>query len=60
MLIEQDKVLVERFTRQGNEWLLTEFKSLDDSLPLASIGCEIALREIYALIEFPGKAAAGL
>jgi Uma2 family endonuclease len=59
VLIAQDKVRVERFTRQGNQWVLTEFKSLDDTLPLASIGCEIALREIYALIEFPGGAAAG-
>jgi Uma2 family endonuclease len=60
VLIAQDKVLVERYTQQGNEWLRTDFKSLDDALPLASIGCEIALREIYALIEFPGEAAAGV
>jgi Uma2 family endonuclease len=60
VLVAQDKILVERYTRQGNEWLRTDFKSLDDTLPLASIGCEIALREIYALIEFPGEAAAGV
>lgn len=59
MLIAQDKVHVERYTRQGNDWLLTEFNSLDDSLSLASIGCEISLREIYAQIEFPGDAATG-
>ncbi|MGP0063977.1 MAG: Uma2 family endonuclease [Isosphaeraceae bacterium] len=59
VLISQDKVLVERFTRRENEWVLTEFRSLDDILPLESIGCQIALREIYALIEFSGKAAAG-
>jgi Uma2 family endonuclease len=59
VLIAQDKVLVERYTRQGDQWLLTEFKSLDDILPLTSIGCEIALREIYALIEFPAEKAQG-
>jgi len=59
VLVAQDKVLVERYTRQGDEWPLTEFHSLDDALPLVSIGCEIALREIYALIEFPGEGPAG-
>jgi Uma2 family endonuclease len=57
VLIAQDKVLVERYTRQGDQWLLTEFRSLDDTLPLPSIGCEIALREIYALIAFPAENA---
>ena len=32
VLISHDKVLVERFTRQGDEWLLTEFHKLDDTL----------------------------
>ena len=59
VLISQDKVLVERFTRQGDEWLLTEFRHLDDTLRLASIDCAVPLREIYARIEFPGEAAAG-
>jgi Uma2 family endonuclease len=59
VLIAQDKVRVERYTLQGIEWLLTEYNSLEDSLPLESIGCEIPLREIYASIEFPGDAATG-
>jgi Uma2 family endonuclease len=58
VLIAQDKVLVERYTRQGEQWILTEFKSLDDTLPLPSIGCEIALHEIYALIKIPAEKAA--
>jgi Uma2 family endonuclease len=59
VVIAQDKVLVERFTRQGEEWLLTEFRNLDDTLRLASIDCAVPLREIYARIEFPGEDAAG-
>ena len=59
VLVSQDQVLVERFTRQGDEWLLTEFNSLDDTLRLASIGCEIPLREIYARISFPEVEATG-
>jgi Uma2 family endonuclease len=53
VLIAQDKVLVERYTRQGDQWLLKDFRSLDESLRLDSIDCEIALREIYAKVKFP-------
>ncbi len=59
VLIGQEQVLVERYSCQGDEWILSEFKSLDDTLPLVSIGCEIALREIYALIKFPAEKAPG-
>jgi Uma2 family endonuclease len=48
VLVAQDKVLVERFTRQGDQWLRTEFRDLDEMLVLESIGCAIPLREIYA------------
>ena len=39
VLVAQDKVLVERFVRQGEEWVLSEYRSLDDTLVLESIGC---------------------
>jgi Uma2 family endonuclease len=58
VLISQDKVLVERFTRQGDSWLMSVFDSLDNTLSLASVGCEIPLREIYANVEFPGAGEA--
>jgi hypothetical protein len=59
VLVSQDRVLVERFTRQGEQWLLTEFRKIDETLPLDSIECAVPLREIYARIEFPGQDAAG-
>jgi Uma2 family endonuclease len=52
VLVAQDRVRVERFTRQGDEWLLTELSRLEDTLRLASIGCEMAVREIYAKVAF--------
>ena len=55
LLVSQDRVLVERYTRQGDEWLLTEWRRLEDLLRLASIGCDVALREIYAKVQFPGE-----
>jgi Uma2 family endonuclease len=53
VLVSQDRVLVERFTRHGDDWLFSAYDSLDASLKLESIGCEIPLREIYAGVEFP-------
>ena len=53
VLVAQDRVLVERYTRRGDEWLLTEWSRPDDILRLASIDCDVALREIYAKVPFP-------
>jgi Uma2 family endonuclease len=53
VLIAQDSVRVEHYLRQGEQWLLTEFSHPDDALHLASIGCNLPLREIYAKVEFP-------
>jgi Uma2 family endonuclease len=53
VLVAQDEVHVERYTRQGDDWLLTEMSDIQDNLQLTSIGCTVALREIYARVEFP-------
>ena len=52
VLVAQDRVLVERFTRQGEEWLLAELNRPEDALRLVSIDCQVPLREIYAKVEF--------
>jgi Uma2 family endonuclease len=56
VLVAQDEVKVERFTRREDDWVLSIFTSLDDTLRLSSIDCEIALREIYDRVEFSGDA----
>lgn len=55
VLVAQDEVRVERYTRRGDgdEWLLTALSRLDETLRLTSIDCEVAVREIYAKVEFP-------
>lgn len=53
ILIAPDKGRVEQFVRQGQQWLLTEVSGLDAVLYLRSIGCEVALREIYDKVTFP-------
>lgn len=59
VLVCQDMLLVERFTRQGGEWLLRECSRLEDVVPPVVIGCEAPLRAIFAEIEFPQEASSG-
>jgi Uma2 family endonuclease len=53
VLVAQDEVLVEHYLRQGDDWLPTVLRSLDDTLSLVSIDCHVSLREVYARIVFP-------
>src|SRR5712691_2827001 len=56
VLVAQDRPHVERFARQGNgQWLLTEVNGLGAVLALPSIGCELALSEVYRKVTLPGK-----
>jgi Uma2 family endonuclease len=53
VLISQDRPLVEHYVRQGrDEWLLTEQSSLQDTLILPSIQCQLPLPEIYLKVQF--------
>lgn len=47
VLVAQDRAHVERFSREGDHWLLTEVAGLDSTIELTSIGCTLALREVY-------------
>ena len=53
VLVAQDEVFVERYSRQGDIWELSDWTSMDETLSLASIDCHVPLREVYARIEFP-------
>ena len=55
VLVAQDQVLIERYTRRGEDWPLTEFRSLDDLLRLDSVGCDIPLRQVYAKTPLAGQ-----
>ncbi len=50
ILVSQDKVLVEHYSRQGDEWNRAAKNRLDESLHLTSIHCEVPLIEIYAKV----------
>lgn len=55
VLVSQDRMMVERFRRQGKtgDWTLTEFGHPDEVLDLESIGCAIPLSGIYARVDLP-------
>ncbi len=53
VLISQDRVNVEVFTRQANDaWLMTEASELSVVVELPSIKCSIPLAELYEGVDF--------
>jgi len=52
VLVAQDRPRVERFTRQGEAWVLTAFDEIEAVVELSSIGCALSLGEIYAKVRF--------
>jgi Uma2 family endonuclease len=57
VLIAQDRPHVEHYARQANgRWLLTERDDLEATITLPSIGCELALSEVYRKVTFPERA----
>jgi Uma2 family endonuclease len=53
VLVSQDSVRVERFSRRGGDWLLTIFERRADLLGLESVGVEVPLGEVYARVDMP-------
>lgn len=48
LLVSQDEPRVEHYTRQAEGlWLFSETSGLDEVLQLGSIGCTLALRDLY-------------
>jgi Uma2 family endonuclease len=53
LTIEQDEPHLEHYVRQPeNRWLLTEIAAREQGVTLASIGCTLALNDIYDKVEF--------
>jgi hypothetical protein len=52
VLLSQDRMRVEVFTRQGELWLYQALERPEDALHLASIDCHIRIAEIYDKVVF--------
>ncbi len=57
VLVSQDRVCVEQYVRQHEQWMLSEFTDLESKIALGSIGFGLLLREIYDKVELPNNKA---
>lgn len=54
LLIAQDEPVVERYVKQADgNWLYTKIAGLENSVELVTLHCHIALRDMYAKVEWP-------
>jgi Uma2 family endonuclease len=51
VLVAQDRVSVERFTRREERWEFVAATSLEDTIELSSIGCTLELKRIYGKVQ---------
>ena len=52
LLIEQDEPFMEKYSKQSQGWLLSDFNNLEQSIFLESIGVELPIAEIYHSVVF--------
>lgn len=52
VMLSQFQPFIEHYTRQGDQWVLTEVAGLDAVLRLPSVGCDLPLSAIYERVEF--------
>jgi Uma2 family endonuclease len=55
LLVAQDRVRIDHYQR-GMAWSMTRYEGLDVVVPLASIGCQLPLVEIYDGVTFTDEA----
>lgn len=54
ILISQDKLHIEHYVRGANlEWILTDTNKPEGKVVIASLGCELFLKDVYERVEFP-------
>ena len=59
LLIAQDRRRLELFSRQPDgRWILSQINGEDAEVSLASIGCRLALGDVYDRVEFEEQATA--
>jgi Uma2 family endonuclease len=60
ILVAQDKIRIEQYVRHGEHWMLGEISDPADTLRIETLGCEIALRDIYDRVELASPIAGAL
>ena len=52
LIVDQDRMSVELYTRSETGWHLRTFSQPDDEAPLEALNCRLSLGDIYRRIEF--------
>jgi Uma2 family endonuclease len=60
VLVAQDQVRVERYVRQGDQWILSELSAQDDVLQIDAIGCSVRLSDVYRKVKLPNDGTAAV
>ncbi|SRR5260221_3784776 len=55
VLVAQNKVRVEHYRREGEQWVLSEVSEPDATLHLTSIDCHVGIAAIYEKVDFESK-----
>ena len=53
LIIDQYRVHIDQYTRLDEGWLVREFATLNNVITMGSLGCTLALSEVYAKVTFP-------
>jgi len=60
ILVAQDRIRIEQYVRRGEHWVLSEISDPEGSLRIETLGCEVALRDIYDRVELASPIAEDL
>jgi Uma2 family endonuclease len=60
ILVAQDKVRIEQYVRHGEHWLFNEISDPAGALRIETLGCEIAIRDVYDRVELASPMAEDL
>ncbi len=52
LIVDQDRLRADLYTRAQEGWFVRVFNQLDDVIPLAALNCEVSLAQVYRSIEF--------
>lgn len=56
LLVEQKKIFIQHYIKQTpNQWLLRIYENADDVVKVESVGCEIAVSDIYLQVKFDAE-----
>jgi Uma2 family endonuclease len=53
VLVSQETAHIERFVKREEGWVLSDTEGLEATLRLETVGCELALSDIYDRVTFP-------